>query len=490
VARAVLAPLVLAVAGCGGASGTTATTASAPTVALGRVQIVRTLPVDGHASRPLPSPWAVSFDLHGNVHASVPVSHGHGEAAGSKSGVLTFVGHGRVENLIISDPADRGSLLLHRLAELHARLAPGQFPIGADVRDRLHVSSTYWTSGFWPGALWQAAALEPAGGMFAGWALDSTVRHFGQERSDTHDVGFMYGQSSLAAYRALCPSGRARSRMTRARPGPARPDAERAAGARLCSRLRRSVIAAANELVKLAATNSRAGTIPTNSTGPEADTIVDSMMNIAILPWATRVTGNRAYAQLASRHAHRVAAMLVRPDGSTTQAVNFDRATGRVVSLATHQGISRTSTWSRGEGWALYGFAQAAAALRDRGLFRVAERVAGYVAGHLPAGDVPRWDYEAPAGAPLDVSAGVITAAGFIHLASACRALEGSCPGAARWISLSRAMLAGALRFASPQPPLGFLRSQVLNERVHGWFNGGELIFGLAYALEALKLQR
>ncbi len=407
---------------------------------------------------------------------------------------LRFSASGRraqLRALIISSATDRAALLLHRLAELHARLAPSAYPVGADLADRLHNSSTYWTSGFWPGALWQAAALEPAGGMFARWALASTLVHFGHEREDTHDVGFMYEQSSVAAYRALCPSGRMQSRMTRARPRPARPDAARAAGARLCSRLRRSALAAADELMRLAAGNARAGTIPTSSSGRQADTIVDSMMNVALLPWASQVTGNPAYARVASRHAHRVAALLVRRDGSTIQAVNFDRATGRVVSFATHQGISRNSTWSRGEGWALYGFAVAAAALRDRGLLRVAERIAGYVARHLPAGGVPRWDYDAPAGAPVDVSAGAITAAGLMHLAAACRELQRSCASAGGWVALSDRMLAAALVYASEQPPLGFLRGQVLNERARGcWCDGGELSFGLSYALESVRLQR
>ncbi len=375
----------------------------------------------------------------------------------------------RVTALIISPASEPAALLLHRLAELHARLKPGQFPIGASRQDVLHNSLTYWTSGFWPGALWQAAKLEP---FFKSWALRATTHHFGQERADTHDVGFTYGQSSLAAYRALCHSGRT--------------------SVALCSRLKRSALAAANELVALAKTNARAGTIPTNSSGPEADTIVDSMMNIGILPWATQVTGNPAYASLAKRHADRIATLLVRPNGSTIQAVNFNRSTGRVVSFATHQGISAKSTWSRGEGWALYGFAQAASELRDRAFLRVAERVAGYVSSHLPSTDVPRWDYDARVGAPVDVSAGTITAAGLLHLAQACRQLEHACPQAARWTGLSHAMLAAALgRYASPRPPLGLLSGQELNERAHRqWFNGGELSFGLSYALEALALSR
>ena len=142
------------------------------------------------------------FAVNGRVRATgVPAS-----------GALTFQqvrGSSRVTALIISPASEPAALLLHRLAELHARLAPGQFPIGASVKDVLHDSATYWTSGFWPGALWQAAALEPAGGMFARWALAATLAHLGHERDDTHDVGFMYEQSSLAAYMALCLKGRA-----------------------------------------------------------------------------------------------------------------------------------------------------------------------------------------------------------------------------------------------------------------------------------------
>ncbi len=279
----------------------------------------------------------------------------------------------------------------------------------------------------------------------------------------------MYGGSSLSAYEALCADRRAHR-------------------ATLCGRLRRSVLEAANELLSLAATNARAGTIPTGPHGRRADTIIDSMMNIAILPWASSVTGEKAYARLAARHARRLAALLVRPDGSTIQAVNFDRRTGRVISTATHQGISVNSTWARGQGWAVYGFAVAAAELHRPSLLEVAERAAGYVSGHLPTGGVPRWDYDAPTGAPLDVSAGVITAAGLLHLVLACRELGRPCPAFA---TLGRRMLEAALAYASPRPTLGFLGHQVLNEHAADcWCNGGELSFGLAYALEAERLSR
>lgn len=517
----------LVLAGCGGSHPSGVTAGSA--LSGGRVEVFGRVALGGGTVDSLPAPsWVVSFDVRLMPGSQLEVGLGYGGGpvtiSGTSSGVRVALSSGgsyqltrpagwlgggwwhveatnkrlaidgrplavrassatvlrlrseagrpQVVALIATASADRGLLLLHRVAELHARTPAGRFPVGATLRDRIVYDSTYWTSGFWPGALWQAAALAPGDGLFAAWALRATLRHFGQERADTHDVGFMYAQSSLAAWQALCRGSRPQTSTA------------------ICVRLKRSVVSAADELLALAASNPGAGTIPTNATSPEADTIVDSMMNIAILPWASRVTGDPAYARLAAHHARVVARLLVRGDGSTAQAVNLDRRSGRVLSIGTHQGLSDTSTWSRGEGWALYGFAQAAVALHDRGLLRVALRVAHYVSSHLRADGVPLWDYDAPAAAPVDVSAGVITATGLFHLAHACRVLAGSCRSPARWVKLGRRMLAAALEHADSQPPVGFLGSQVLNERGRGcWCDGGELIFGLSYALEGLALE-
>lgn len=437
-------------AGCGGAESSAGPAVT--TVAPGRVLIVAR--VAQPTTFALPPHFALSYDAGGR----------HVERAGTQAMSVTL---GPAEDLIVSStPA---ALLLHRLAELHARLKPGQFPIGADRRDRLHLGRlTYWTSGFWPGALWQAAWIEPSAGMFARWALAATLAHFGEEHDPTHDVGFMYGQSSLAAWVALCAAGRPASS--------------------LCERLRSSVLAAAGELLALAQSNPGNGLIPTSPGGHVAATIIDSLMNATILPWATAQTHDPRYARLARHQATVLARLLVRRDGSTAQAVNYVRATGRVLSISTHQGISRRSTWSRGQGWAVYGYAALARELRSRALLRVAMRAAGYVARHLPAGEVPRWDYDAPRDAPLDVSAGAITAAGLFHLARACRLLPGVC-SSGRWEALGQRMLAGVLGRASPRPPLGFLGGQDLNEHAPGcWCNDAELSFGLSYALESVRL--
>lgn len=438
--------------------------------------------------RSLDFSWAVSMDVEVPHGVQVVADFGMGPVTFARSRHVEEVGLGpstlamhsvggraTVRALIISDDRDGAALLLHRLSELHSRLTTGQFPEGASRNDQLHILSSIWTSGFWPGALWQAAALiRGAGsGMFSKWALAATLAHLGGERADTHDVGFEYEQSSLAGYQALCHG---------------RPPARRAAE---CRQLKRSALAAADQLMALERGNARAGTIPTDSRGPDADTIIDSMMNVLILPWASQATGNPAYDRVASRHAHQVARILVRRDGSTAQVVTFDRATGRVKSLGTRQGISASSTWSRGQAWAVYGFAEAARELHDRGLLRVALRTARYVKRHLPPSAIPRWDYDAPRGAPVDVSAGVITSAGLFHLVSACAALPGVCGSTKPWKSLARRMVAASLGRLYLKPPLGLLPDQELNEHGRGcWCNGGELMFGVTYGLEALRLAR
>jgi hypothetical protein len=455
--------------------------------------------------RPLPAHWAISFDVRfadsptaalrvGLGSSAVTIYDGgyslhHAEitqrrlmvdgriseipaTAASSVSLSAMHGAAAIQSMLITSSNDRATLLLHRLLELHARLPTAGFPVGADLADRLHVDSTYWTSGFWPGALWQAAALRPnaAAAMFTNWALAATLAHLGQEQVDTYNVGVEYGESSLAGWLALCPD---------------------AALTSACERMKRSVLAAAAELMALAASNRPAGTIPTSSAGAKAETTIDSMMDAAILPWASRLTGDPAYARIAARHAHAVARLLVRRDGSTAQAVSFARASGRVVSIGTQQGLSDSSTWSRGQGWAIYGFSQMAQELHDRGLLRVALRTASYVRRHLSSGGVPPWDYDVPAGAPVDVSAGVITAAGLFHLVAACRSLPGVCSQTSQWVALGKSMLQAALGHAHAHPPLGFLADQALNERSRGcWCNGGELIFGLTYALEAEKAER
>jgi unsaturated chondroitin disaccharide hydrolase len=377
---------------------------------------------------------------------------------------------------LITPVDDKSLLLLHRLAWLHARTPQRKQPIGMGLDRRLRFSRS-WTRGFWPGALWQAFDLTH-NAMFERWARVATRGNFGAERADTHDLGFMYEQSSAQAYDHLCAARRQ---------------------SRECGTYRRSAMTAANSLLRLAATNTAVGTIPTRAgtctgcaTAAESDTIVDSVMNLPLLYWATRVTGDPRYQAVAARHAHVVAADMVRADGSTWSSMHNRRSDGALIRFHTHQGYRDDSTWARGQAWAVYGFATAAAALRDASLLDTAERTTRFVMARLPTPAVSLYDYDAPRGAPHDVSAGVITAAGMYRLAAACEQLAATCnPAPADARRYARKLLAASLADTGTRPPLGFLGDQVYGlGGASSWDDDAELIFGVDYALEATNDER
>jgi unsaturated chondroitin disaccharide hydrolase len=386
-------------------------------------------------------------------------------------------GTARLTGLVATRSDDGRARLLHRLAELHARTPLGRFPVGIGADDGLLRFAGGWTDGFWAGSLWRAYDLTRAP-LFGGWAAAATTDHLGSEGQRIHDQGFRYLESSAAAYDRTCRTSAAR------------------AGTR-CRRLRASALTAANVLVDLAKENPGTGTIPTVGTEKqcracaspaEAETIVDSVMNLGLLHWAYARTHRAAYRDTALTHALAVARLLVRADGSTAQGVRTNRSDGRVLGVEHRQGQSADSTWARGQAWAIYGYAQTGAALRRLDLIALSERLAEYVRTHLPASDVPLYDYDAPTGSPEDTSAAVITAAGLFRLAAACKRFEGTCAHVGTWTALARRMLDASLAHVTRVDPIGMLGDQVYSLGGSAtWDDRGEYVFGLDYALEAIR---
>ena len=153
---------------------------------------------------------------------------------------------------------------------------------------------------------------------------------------------------------------------------------------------------------------------------PQVKVIVDTLMNLDLLFWASAHGGDASWAVLARQHALTTLRDHVRGDGSVFHVVTYDRATGAVLSRTNQQGASDSSTWSRGQAWALHGFAVAYAATGDAQLLTGARRTADYYLDHLPGDAVPYWDFQAPGipSAPKDSSAAAIAAAGLFKLAS------------------------------------------------------------------------
>jgi unsaturated chondroitin disaccharide hydrolase len=123
---------------------------------------------------------------------------------------------------------------------------------------------------------------------------------------------------------------------------------------------------------------------------------IDVMMNLELLFWASEYNGNSTYADIATQHARTTRVGLVRSDGSTAQVGDFNPDTGLFVHQETHQGFSFDSCWSRGQGWAQYGYATA---YRYTGLptfYWASKQITHYTLKNLPDDYVPYWDFNNP----------------------------------------------------------------------------------------------
>lgn len=146
--------------------------------------------------------------------------------------------------------------------------------------------------------------------------------------------------------------------------------------------------------------------------------IIDSMMNIALLFWASKVSGDSRYAQIATKHANTVRTYMLRPDGSTIQAFKFDPVTGAPKSGEAGQGYGDDSCWARGQAWALYGFTQTYEFTGDAAYFETALQAAHYFVGHLQPHGLPVWDFACANQIfhPIDSSAAAIALSGLLSL--------------------------------------------------------------------------
>lgn len=161
--------------------------------------------------------------------------------------------------------------------------------------------------------------------------------------------------------------------------------------------------------------------------------IIDNMMNLELLYFATKVTGDDKYARIANTHAETTARNQFRKDYSNYHVVNYDTETGAVLHQATCQGFSDNSAWARGQAWAIYGYTMAYRETKKTEFLDLAVHLADFWLNHprMPEDGVPYWDFNAgqegyvpdwnydPAQfkvIPRDASAAAIVASAFLEL--------------------------------------------------------------------------
>lgn len=264
-----------------------------------------------------------------------------------------------------------------------------------------YTSAKGWISGFFPGNIWylyeytgDAKWLEAARRRTA--QLE-TLRHYTQ----THDVGFMVGCPCSLAYR-LTRDDYYKQLMI---------DSSEA----LISRFDPTV-----GLIR--SWNNKDG-----KANPFR-VIIDNMMNLEMLFWASKHTGDPVYRDVAVRHADITMQNHFRDDASSFHVVSYNDD-GTVESRGTFQGYSDSSAWARGQAWGLYGYTMCYRETGDAKYLKHAERIAGFIMHHpnTPADRIPYWDYDAPniPDAPRDASAAAVISSALFELSTMVPEAEG-----------------------------------------------------------------
>jgi unsaturated chondroitin disaccharide hydrolase len=255
----------------------------------------------------------------------------------------------------------------------------------------------WWTNGFWPGILWLTYRDKPDESLRAfaescELKMEQAIWEFDNLH---HDVGFMWSLTSVARYKLLRAEDSRRYGLI--------------AASLLASRfnLRGNFIRAWNE--DKAWTGQKAGWA-----------IVDSLMNLPLLYWASECLGDPRFRYIAMAHADTALRHFIRPDGSCRHIVSFDPGTGNFIEALAGQGFSPNSAWSRGQSWALYGMALSYKYTGEARYLEGAERTARFFIEHLPPDGVPPWDFRVAdlPDRPRDSSAGACAASGLLELAN------------------------------------------------------------------------
>ena len=229
-----------------------------------------------------------------------------------------------------------------------------------------------WTSGFWPGNLWYIYEYTQK----SSWKKEAenwtNALKANENNKTTHDLGFMMYCSYGNAYRL---TGNKQYK-----------DVLIQSAKSLASRF-----------------NSNIGCIESWDSRESWDkktfwgfpVIIDNMMNLELLFFASKETGNRDFYDIAVKHAEITMKNHLRPDYSSYHVVDYDTTSGKVLARQTFQGFSDNSTWSRGQAWGIYGFTMVYRETKDKRFLKTAQKMADYFLNHknLPADMVPYWDF-------------------------------------------------------------------------------------------------
>lgn len=148
--------------------------------------------------------------------------------------------------------------------------------------------------------------------------------------------------------------------------------------------------------------------------------IIDNMMNLKLLFWATQVSGDSSFYKIAVAHANTTIKNHFRADNSSYHVLNYNATTGEVIKKKTAQGFADESAWGRGQAWGLYGYTETYRETKDKIYLEQADKIAQYILSHpnFANDKITYWDFNAPdiPASLRDASAAAIMASAFLEL--------------------------------------------------------------------------
>lgn len=254
-----------------------------------------------------------------------------------------------------------------------------------------------WTWGFWPGILWmdyqytKSAKIKTEATNFM-----NSLEYLSERPAFDHDLGFLVFLSYEKAYN----------------------DTKNPA-------YKQVIVNTAERLSALF--NPKVGTIlswPREAVGKGRyqphNTIIDNMINLEMLFWASKESGNPKYKEIAISHANTTMAHHFRKDYTSYHVALYDTLTGKFIKGVTNQGYSDNSMWARGQSWAIYGYTMCYRETGNKQYLNFAQKVADVYLKRLPKDYVPYWDFDDPAipKAPRDASAAGVVASALLELST------------------------------------------------------------------------
>ncbi len=252
--------------------------------------------------------------------------------------------------------------------------------------------SRWWCSGFFPGVLWYTYEYNQKPETRK-WAEIYTGRVEREKyTTDNHDVGFMLYCSFGNGYRLTKNEKYVEVLVTGAKS--------------LSTRYNPKL-----EVIRSWDFNKEAWQYPV---------IIDNMMNLELLLFATKQTGDSSFYKISISHTNKTIENHFRSDFSSYHLVSYDTISGIPHKKQTVQGYSDSSSWARGQGWGLYGFTYMYGQTKEKKYLHQAINIANYIVNHpnLPKDKIPYWDFNAPniPNELRDASAGALIASALIEL--------------------------------------------------------------------------